>query len=291
MTETTTTTEEAPLAPNATNPEFRPGMDPSVQPHQVGETGNPAPKAPEARAPKAGATIGEQEAEAKAEDESTAPEAEATESDDKPLDVAVWGDTGSETGNAVLTLLQNSGVSPEDAKALLWDAVQAGDVTKIDRDALVEKVGKTKAHLIMTGVTGFLGDREAAIAEVKATVHGAVGGEDNWNTIRDWAKTNVKADELADLSDMIDAGGVKARLAAQELKSRYETGNGTLPGENTREAVPNRGAPAPKALEPLTASAYVKQLEALNKEHFGNPPSNLRQALLDARQRGKAVGI
>ena len=58
----------------------------------------------------------------------------ATEGAPKDLDKGVWGDTGNDIGNSVLGMLQESGISTADAKALMFDAVQAGDVARASQD-------------------------------------------------------------------------------------------------------------------------------------------------------------
>ena len=60
------------------------------------------------------------------------PQADEPQSAPEPEGAEAWGDTGSEIGNSVLGMLQESGISTADAKALLFDAVQSGDMTKID---------------------------------------------------------------------------------------------------------------------------------------------------------------
>ena len=100
------------------------------------------------------------------------------------LDTATWGDFKDDTANAVLLELQNSGITVDKAKALLFDALKSGDVTKIDHDALVEAVGKSRAHLIEAGMRDFISRTNAEVraAEesakaVLAEMHAAAGGE------------------------------------------------------------------------------------------------------------------
>ena len=281
---------EEPLKPNATNPDARENVDPSVDPNQVQDGGNPAPKPPQARAP---------EPEKKPDDAAKPDDKPADKpgdkpdenaADDAPLDVVAWGTTGTETGDAVLTLLQNSGLKPEDAKALLFDAVQGGDVTKIDKAALEAKVGKTKAHLILVGASAFVKEQRDAANAIVSDLHKEVGGESNWKTIADWAKDNVDDGELSQYREMINKGGLPAKIAAKALKDAYE-GDSKNSSLNVQETLPG-GKPGDAPLyKPMSKIEYAKQLEQLSAKHFGNPPVHLRQALLTARQRGMSQGL
>ena len=274
------------LATNVTNPEAKPGDNPSLSPAQNGDTGNPVPKAPEARAP------------VKEEPKKEEPKADDTKADDKatepvdenkPLDMSVWGDTGTENGNAVLEVLQNSGLTTDEAQALIGGAFLKGDVTAIDRAALEAKVGKAKATIIITGVKNEIADRTAAANAIVAEIHTVVGGKDNWDKVATWANKSVPDADLKEYRSMIDAGGKQAKLAAAELKALYEKadGNSSLV---VSETLPGPKPPTPTS-EPLSGPQYVRKLEELNKKFFGNPPDNLRQALLSARQEGRKRGL
>ena len=266
--------------------------DAGIEKHQVEDGGNPKPKEPLAKPPVDDKT--EDKPDDKKEDDKSK-EAENKEQseekeDDKPLDTDVWGDTGSETGNAVLQLLQNSGVPIGEAKELLFDAVVEGKPENIDKAKLEEKVGKVKAHLILTGVKAFVKDTAEKAQGIVKTIHETVGGESNWKQIASWAKDNVDKEQLADLSELIDQGGVKAKLAAKELKELYEAadGNSSL---DTKEVTPKGGTPKDTPFRPLSASQYAEELERLHNAHNGNPPEQLRRALLQARNKGKQQGL
>lgn len=278
------------IDPSATNPDNREGVDPSVDPNQVQNAGNPAPKEPPARDPAAKADNKPDQKPDEKQDSAKADKTPDEPSDDTPLDVATWGSTASETGDAVLTLLQNSGLKPEDAKALLFDAVQAGDVTKIDKAALEAKVGKTKAHLILVGATAFVTEQRNAAQAIVQDLHKEVGGEANWKTIADWANKSVDAAELDQYREMINKGGLPAKVAARALKDAYE-GDKNNSSLSVQEVLPGAKPGDAPLYKPMSKVEYAKQLEELNNKHFGNPPVHLRQALLSARQRGQQQGL
>ena len=214
--------------------------------------------------------------------------ADAAAAENRPLDNAVWGTTGDEVGDSVLTLLQNSGLTVDEAKAMMFDAVQAGDVTKLDREALAAKVGKEKATLILAGAENFITRSAAKAATIVKEVHATVGGEENWSAITGWATKNVAESDLATYRNMIDAGGAQARFAASELKALYNAdGKNTTLGAANAELKGDSGSPQPG--RQLTKAQYVAELEAAHKK--GSPPQAVINEINAARARGRAAGI
>ncbi len=198
----------------------------------------------------------------------------------------VWGSTGDDAGDSVLALLKDAGATPDTAKALLWDAVKEGDVTKIDRDALVEAVGKGNANLVMAGMENYVTKIQHRTKEVTEAVHNAVNGADNWAAIRSWAKETLSESEMVDYAEMIDKGGRQAKIAAKDLAEQYvEAGNTLTQGT----AVTPTGKPAPQTVTPLSRSDYFTAVEKLHKTGKADEAS-LNQ-LWKQRELGKAKGL
>lgn len=269
-------------------------QDPNLDPSQTGATGNPAPKpnpaadpaikdnAEKAAADKAAADKAAEEAAAKAKEEEEARKAE-------PLNTEVWGDTGSEAGNDILKILQDSGVTPEDAKVLLYDASVTGDISKIDQKALAAKVGDAQARIILRGAEQFIKEGKAQAEVTVKSLHETVGGADNWNTVVAWAKSNAAAEDIDEVKAMIDKGGIQAKLGAKHLLDLYNADE-----KNTELGKGTEALPGPKqtqAVEPLSARAYAEAYDKLQTEHRGNAPEHLRVALMQRRNAGKAQGI
>lgn len=232
---------------------------------------------------------GDDEDKAKSDDASDDDDAsKEDEAEDKPLDTDVWGTTGDEVGDSVLTLLQNSGMTTDDAKSLMYDAVKDGDVTKIDREALEAKVGKEKATLILAGAENFITRSKAKAETILTEVHTTVGGKDNWDAVTTWAKENVSEGDLAEYREMIDAGGAKARFAASELAARYndDSNNTTLSTSETTEIVGD--GKANTSGEKLTKTQYVEKLGAAYDR--GASEAEIAE-IKAARARGRAAGI
>ena len=210
-----------------------------------------------------------------------------TPADPKPLDTKVWGDTGNEVGNSVLGMLQESGIEPADAKALLFDAVQAGDVSKIDRAALEAKVGKNAANIIMSGTETFIKENASNTAAIISDVHKTAGGEDNWNKVSEWAAANVSKEDLAEYAPMIDKGGAAARFAVNEIMASY---NADAKNSTIQPATPRAEATSvsPPAVVGTSRREYVAALEKAHR--FGTPTAKELATITAQREAGRKQG-
>lgn len=254
--------------------------------------GNPAPEAPPSKKPEEPKKEDEKPA-AEAEEESppsveqSGDEADEGPDVNAPLDEEVWGSTGNEAGDSVLTVLQNSGIDPEDAKALMYDAMLEGKPENIDRAALAEKIGEANANLVMIGVRQFLADSTAKAEAINTTVYDAVGGQENWDAVTTWAREAVDEADLQTYRSMIDAGGVQAKLAAQDLLGKYNAAD-----TNTTLDIPANKELAGDSLavqsgRSLNKAEYYAEMSAANKR--GATPAEI-QEIKDARARGRAQG-
>ena len=231
-----------------------------------------------------------QEEAAKAEAEAK----EAKEAKDKetsPLDVEKWGTTGHEGGDAVLGLLQNAGLEPEQAKSLLFDAMQAGDLTKVDQAKLIEAIGADKAKLVMIGAKDFLEAKTTRNAGIVKDIQAVAGGEDNWKKVAAWAKADsgISDDQLAEYIGMIDNGGAQARFAASELVASYNKSdkNTTLETPGVTPVVDGDNSNTPGGRS-LTRNEYAAEVAAAHRNGRVPPKSELDE-LSAARRRGRGA--
>ncbi len=182
--------------------------------------------------------------------------------EDPPAKVEPWPSTGTEVGDSVLAVLQDSGITLEAAKALVYDATATGDLSKIDKAKLEAAVGKARANLVLIGVGKFVADNAAAKAAVDTIVHTATGGKANWDKVTAWAKANLSTDEVDDYIDMVGAGGRKANMAATDLRARYEDANGSLVDGTI---IPTKTAPVVEAVKPLSRTEYYNECVKLRR--------------------------
>jgi len=272
---------------NTQKPVETPEDKPAVATPETKPAASPPPSNKE-RAAEAEAKEAEEKAAAEAK---AAEEAEATgeeEAEDKALDTSVWGDAGDDVANSVLTELQNSGVTPDEAKALLWDAVEKGDPSKVDRDALVEKVGKARATLIMAGIENVTSKNNAKIEEVTAIAHKAAGDKESWTKATKWANAKMDASELDELRGMMDKGGRQAEFAASEIVSRYNADpNNTSLKAGSKQL--NADGKAKPAGEPLSRRQYGEELDKAHRT--GRLTPALQESLKARRALGAKQGI
>lgn len=266
----------------------------ALDPADIGE-GNPAPKDDTLPPEDEGKTddksddktddkSGEGEGDDKSDDKSDDNTDDDNKSDD--LDTETWGDTGDEVGNSVLKVLQDSGISVEDARGLLEEAVLEGDASKIDKEALIEKVGKANANLIVAGIENVITRREAHVQGVITEIHKVAGDKDTWDKVASWVQKNVSEADRDKYAALIDQGGPSARFAAQELIGLYNADpKNTSVGE--KETIEGDGV-APDSGEALTKTQYFEKLEAAYNRNATQ--AEIRQIQL-ARQRGRKRGI
>lgn len=272
--------EEKPVVPAPTN------QDGQQSAEELAAQAAVEAAAAKAKEDAAAADAAKAEAAAKAKADAEAAEKAKAEEKEKPLDTTVWESTGSEVGDAVLTKLQNSGVTPEEAKALLYDAVVAKDISKIDKAALAAKVGEASATIILDGITSFIASVEQANAKTMQSIHDVVGSADNWDAVRTWAKENMSEEQRLEYAAMIDISPRAAKMAAKAMYEDYIAA-GHTEFTNTGAVIPNVNSNE-EAVTPLTAAQYFKAVEKANAE--GTYLAQ-KDKLLRARLAGKKQGI
>ena len=204
------------------------------------------------------------------------------------LDTTVWGSTGDEVGDSVLLVLQNSGIPVEDAKALIYDPLtEHGDPTKLDKDALIEKVGKANANLVMAGIENFVAKNNAKNEAVLKDVYEVAGGKENWDQVAPWAKEKLSEADRKDYADMLDAGGAKAKFAAQEIIRLYnaDTNNTSIGKTTTLEGESAAGDQG----EAITRVEYAERMDKLHRT--GKASKAAIAEVQRARERGRKKGI
>lgn len=202
------------------------------------------------------------------------------------LDTEVWGSTGDETGDSVLFLLQQSGIEPDTAKALLFDAVRDGDPTKIDRDALIEKVGKATANLVMAGIENFVGKQAAKVAETTKIVFDAAGSPDAWKKVAEWSAKGLSDADREEFRSLIDKGGRSAQFAAAEMVKLYNAdSSNTSLGKTVRLEGDGK---APDSGRAIGRREYADELM---RAHARGASNAVIKEIQNARERGRKRGL
>ena len=102
-----------------------------------------------------------------------------------------------------------------------------------------------------------------AESEAKATlIHNAVGGEERWKAIKEWAGKNAEPAEQTAVNAALNAGGLQAKAMAVYLDGLFDRAAGVVqvgkPAVNPNGA--KGGAPNSGALSPRAYTAEVAKL-------------------------------
>lgn len=102
-----------------------------------------------------------------------------------------------------------------------------------------------------------VGDQQKAAREAAVkTVYEAVGGEENWKAVQNFARTNLQGDQLAEANTVLEQGGMAAKAMATYLMSLATSHpQTTIQGKTAAE-------PAATATQPILAGG------PLNREQY-----------------------
>ena len=222
------------------------------------------------------------------EDTNTSSEDTEQDNDDTgSTDYESWGETGTDVGNSVITVLEESGLAADKAKALLYDAVQAGDPSKIDEAALAEAMGSAaQARIVVSGIKSHIKEIADRAESIKQSLYGVVGSEDNWKTLSTWARENLSENDLADYIEMVGQGGRKATLAVRDLMEQYEEAGNT--SFDTSTVTPKTAKKTKSTVVPLSRREYYDQMELAARQ--GKLTPSLKEKFWQQRQAGIKAG-
>lgn len=240
-------------APNAAQPNSQGATVAQTDPSQTNTQGNPAPAV--VNAPPATEAItnttSQQQTQQQTQQQQAQPDG----------DIAHVGD---EMADAAIDIMRKAGLKQSHAATIFGKAYASGNLADIDRAALTKAVGAQNASLILGALTEYNGRVGAArMAGVKA-VHEVMGGEENWNKVRQWARNHESANPdfapvLKEIRAMLNAGGLSSRAAAEELKKLYNADKNNSQLGNT--LVQGDGG-QPVNQTPLSRGDYLKELKA-----------------------------
>lgn len=122
------------------------------------------------------------------------------------------------------------------------------------------------------------------ITKTATLIHGAVGGEEQWQAIQKWAGENADPDEKSAINTMLNAGGFQARAAASLLKQMHAAAAGTVvnPADPVSGALASGGGAA--VATALSPAAYAKEVAALTAK-IGSHAAGRSPELAALRER------
>lgn len=259
-------------------------------------------KEEEAKAKEEADAKAKEEAEASETPEEKAKREEAEAASQKEVDEAEWMSTDNKQFNASLNLMKAAGMKPAEAAELFDEAAQTGDLSKVDREALVEKVGEDQAELIMAGFTNYVETEGQAILQRITKVHEAVGGTENFQKMSVWARGKAKGDTefrntVSAITDMMNSGNeYQADLAAKDFLRMYnaDSGNSSItPTAVTKEVdvTAAKTSPAKSTATPITAREFADKTDTIMRTMRGADQAAALKALSADRAAGRKKGI
>ena len=112
-------------------------------------------------------------------------------------------------GKEAVSVLAEQGV---DLAQLMWDADQGADISE-HYDTLAEtfKVPRQVVENYVSKAQSASSDGDAGLSDADATaLLNSVGGQENFNQLSSWAKSNLQPDELANYNAVVDSGNKDA---------------------------------------------------------------------------------
>ena len=161
---------------------------------------------------------------------------------------------------SAIDLLKEANVSPVEANDIFKAAIESGDINKVDWVTLEAKIGKSKTHLVRTGVEAYY---EGQFKQQQATVqegYKEFGGEEGWKKAREYFQKREKTDPefakaLVEYREMLDKGGLAGSMALKALKAEYNND-------------PKNTAITTKKLETGDRAVDIKSSGALTKAEY-----------------------
>lgn len=212
-----------------------------------------------------------------------------------PLDAAVWGNIGHAGADEVLRMLQNSGLSTDDAVDLLGDAAMSRDPGKVDQKALTAKIGPRRAKAVMEGLEAFSRDMRPRDERISNDVYQHTNGPHNLQRLIAQAEAKMPWQQVQGYINEMGKGGASAQRAVEALRAAV-TGEGA--SLDRRVHTEQYSAPRPvqqaSAAAGITSQQYVAALEALHApgSRLSFEARDRREAeLREARQIGRNNGL
>jgi hypothetical protein len=211
---------------------------------------------------------------------------------DTPTETKPTDPEGYEGVHEVKGLLEEAGLTAKD----IVDGMVGND-GKISIDAykkLVDKHGEAVANLLVSKIEGYQQTKAAEAKKADEAIYNQVQdaftgiteqtGEETWKELSGWAKDNVNVQDRKSLNDMLQQGGLAAKLAVNELVSQFKNSDSFQQPANLVQADDTSDA---YGIKPLDKVGYDRELrKLLNEGHDYNTSPEIAQ--LNAR-RTKAI--
>lgn len=175
-------------------------------------------------------------------------------------------------GDLKVTPAQVAQVQAMDFSKFSEEFATSGDVSEESRNALAEQLKSVFGDKARDVVDGYIEGQKVRTISYRNQVLEAVGGEQEFARMSQWAAANWSKEELTAYNDAVDSGDVgKAKLALRGLQAAYQAANGAAPqliqGDGTITQVAG------------FASKYDMR-EAMSDPRYGKDPAYTREVEL-----------
>lgn len=189
----------------------------------------------------------------------------ATPSDDGTITFEKTGDIGLDLA---LEYFGKLGIGPDSAE---FDQASQGNFQYLEAKlaAMGDKAKGWEQYVALgkEAHTRAEAKSKEEFAKLEKTVHEAVGGEDTWKALKQFATTTMKPEQLTELKAALNTGGLVAVATAQYLHRAALASQGTtVPGAAAVIADANPSAQLAN-LQPLTREAWRAEYKAGVAKH------------------------
>lgn len=158
------------------------------------------------------------------EQSSVEPEAQPVVETEAAQEAGYSADQASEVyGQEAVAALAQKGV---DLAEVMWNADQGADISE-HYDTLAEtfKVPRQVVENYVSKAQSTSSDGESGLSEADATsILNSVGGQENFNQLSGWAKSNLQPEELASYNAVVDSGNKEAvSWALKAMQARQQS--------------------------------------------------------------------
>ncbi len=196
----------------------------------------------------------------------------------------------------VHALVKDAGLDPKEVSKYLGE--NEGKISPAMLVELQAKYGDSVATMLAGQLEGIYTKQVEAVAAKDKEVFDFVAeqfkdvteqsGEETWNELAGWAKTNIDNDTRKELNGLIAQGGLAAKLAIQELTVAFK---GQPAQQQDADLVPADNFANTGKTQAIDKAGYQRELDKLlNAGHDYNTSPEIAQ-LQRRRQKGLNSGI
>jgi hypothetical protein len=178
---------------------------------------------------------------------------------DAPAKEEPADDTEDESKSAEETAreaTEKAGLDFDDLSNSYWENGSLSD----DQYAKLEKAGIPKAL-----VDSYISGQQALLDATRSQVFNSVGGENNYNSMTEWASENLSKDEIRAYNNAVNGGDItSAMMAVKGLKARFDAEVGFEPAREVKGETAKAGASVYRSIAEL-------QVDMSNPKYQNDP--------------------